>query len=167
MYLKKYMREKYVSRRIRRDLYERFVEWCGERSINICLEKALNILTANIAADIAANTGPVSTANTAQKEQKISAANTAANIAANIAANTKGTTPKSQKSSRRRSGRKWREESSTLSLTPEEADRILEEHREESQSSQGWSGYDEELERELLELERMLEEEERRRRGGA
>jgi len=47
-YVKRYMRERYVSRRIRRDLYDRFISWCGEPSINICLEKALSILTTNI-----------------------------------------------------------------------------------------------------------------------
>jgi len=54
-YVKKYMRERYVSRRIRRDLYERFVEWCGEPSINICLEKALSILTTNITPNMDTN----------------------------------------------------------------------------------------------------------------
>jgi len=61
-YLARYMREHYVSRRIRRDIYERFIEWCGESSINSCLEKALSILaantTANITANIAVNTEP-------------------------------------------------------------------------------------------------------------
>jgi len=44
-YHNKYMKERYVSRKIRKDLYHRLVEWCGEKSVNICLEKALNILT--------------------------------------------------------------------------------------------------------------------------
>jgi len=47
-------------------------------------------------------------------------------------------------------------------LAPEEVDRILEEHAEESQSSRS-EEFDEELERELLELERMLEEEEKQK----
>jgi len=55
-YLARYMREHYVSRRIRRDIYERFISWCGERSINSCLEKALEILTANTTANMAVNT---------------------------------------------------------------------------------------------------------------
>jgi len=55
-YLARYMKEHYVSRRIRRDIYERFISWCGERSINSCLEKALEVLTANTTANIAVNT---------------------------------------------------------------------------------------------------------------
>jgi hypothetical protein len=43
-YKKRYLSEHYVQKRIRRDLYEKFVEWCGETSINICLEKALDVL---------------------------------------------------------------------------------------------------------------------------
>jgi len=57
-YIKKYMRERYVSRRIRRDLYDRFISWCGESSINICLEKALSILVANITPNMDTNTAP-------------------------------------------------------------------------------------------------------------
>jgi hypothetical protein len=57
-YISRYIREHYVRRNIRRDLYERFIEWCGERSINICLEKALSILTPNIAPNIGANITP-------------------------------------------------------------------------------------------------------------
>jgi hypothetical protein len=41
-YRNKYLKEHYVQRRIRRDLYEKLVEWCGEESINMCLEKLLN-----------------------------------------------------------------------------------------------------------------------------
>jgi len=56
-YISRYIREHYVKRNIRRDLYERLVRWCGERSVNSCLEKALSILEANIGANIAPNTG--------------------------------------------------------------------------------------------------------------
>jgi hypothetical protein len=43
-YRNRYLKEHYVQRRIRRDLYEKLVEWCGEESINFCLEKALKVL---------------------------------------------------------------------------------------------------------------------------
>ena len=43
-YMTEYMRRRYVKRNIRKDLYERFIKWCGESSINVCLEKALGIL---------------------------------------------------------------------------------------------------------------------------
>jgi hypothetical protein len=56
-YISRYIRERYVRRNIRRDLYERLVKWCGEASVNLCLEKALSILEANIASNIAPNTG--------------------------------------------------------------------------------------------------------------
>ena len=43
-YMTKYIKDRYVKRNIRNDLYENFIKWCGENSINICLEKALNLL---------------------------------------------------------------------------------------------------------------------------
>jgi len=43
-YMTKYIKDRYVKRNIRKDLYERFIRWCGEDSINICLEKALSLL---------------------------------------------------------------------------------------------------------------------------
>ena len=43
-YISQYKKEHYVKRDIRKDLYERFIRWCGENSINICLEKALSLL---------------------------------------------------------------------------------------------------------------------------
>jgi len=54
-YLSKYIKERYVTRKIRRDIYERFIAWCGEQSINRCLEKALNILATNITPNMVAN----------------------------------------------------------------------------------------------------------------
>ena len=56
-YISRYIREHYVRRNIRRDLYDRLIRWCGEKSINLCIEKALNILEANIASNMAPNTG--------------------------------------------------------------------------------------------------------------
>jgi hypothetical protein len=47
-YHTRYVKEHYIKRDIKRELYEAFIEWCGERSINICLEKALRILRGNI-----------------------------------------------------------------------------------------------------------------------
>jgi hypothetical protein len=44
-----------VQKKIRRDLYERFIKWCGGDSINTCLEKALSVLESNIGTNIASN----------------------------------------------------------------------------------------------------------------
>jgi hypothetical protein len=54
-YHARYVREHYVKRDIKRELYEAFIEWCGERSINICLEKALSILRGNITLNVRGN----------------------------------------------------------------------------------------------------------------
>jgi hypothetical protein len=62
-YHARYVREHYVKRDIKRDLYEAFIEWCGERSINICLEKALNILRGNITVNVRGNIAPNTGAN--------------------------------------------------------------------------------------------------------
>jgi hypothetical protein len=62
-YISRYIREHYVRRNIRKELYDRFIKWCGEASINLCLEKALKILETNIGANIAPNIG----ANTASQ----------------------------------------------------------------------------------------------------
>jgi hypothetical protein len=89
-YISRYIRERYVRRNIRRDLYERLVRWCGERSVNLCLEKALSILEANIGANIAPNTA---TATSTSKPATL-APNMAPNIAPNIGANTGTGQPK-------------------------------------------------------------------------
>jgi len=47
-YITKYTKARYVQKKIRRDLYEAFIKWCGEDSINVCIEKALRIFGANI-----------------------------------------------------------------------------------------------------------------------
>jgi sulfur relay (sulfurtransferase) DsrC/TusE family protein len=54
-YITKYVKEHYVQKKIRRDLYERFIKWCGGDSINTCLEKALSVLESNIGTNIASN----------------------------------------------------------------------------------------------------------------
>jgi hypothetical protein len=54
-YHTRYVKEHYVKRDIKRELYEAFIEWCGERSINICLEKALRILRGNIPLNVGVN----------------------------------------------------------------------------------------------------------------
>ena len=54
-YHARYVREHYIKRDIKRELYEAFIEWCGERSINICLEKALSILRGNITLNVRGN----------------------------------------------------------------------------------------------------------------
>jgi len=46
-YKSRYIKEHYVKRDIRKDLYNEFIEWCGERSFNNCLRKALEILKTN------------------------------------------------------------------------------------------------------------------------
>ena len=43
-YMTRYIKERYVTRKIRKDLYEEFIEWCNDRSLNECLRKALEIL---------------------------------------------------------------------------------------------------------------------------
>jgi hypothetical protein len=83
-YISRYIRERYVRRNIRRDLYERLVRWCGERSVNLCLEKALSILEANIASNIAPNIATVTSAN----KPATLAPNIASNIAPNMGAST-------------------------------------------------------------------------------
>jgi hypothetical protein len=50
-YIIRYVKEHYVQKKIRREIYEAFIKWCGENSVNICLEKALKILGANIGAN--------------------------------------------------------------------------------------------------------------------
>ena len=82
-YISRYIRERYVRRNIRRDLYERLVKWCGEASVNLCLEKALSILEANIASNIAPNTAAAA----GTDEPATLAPNIAPNIGANIAPN--------------------------------------------------------------------------------
>jgi hypothetical protein len=57
-YHTRYVKEHYIKRDIKRELYEAFIEWCGERSINICLEKALNILRGNIPLNVRGNVAP-------------------------------------------------------------------------------------------------------------
>ena len=47
-YITKYVKEHYVQKKIRRDLYERLIKWCGGDGINACLEKALSVLESNI-----------------------------------------------------------------------------------------------------------------------
>ena len=54
-YHTRYVREHYVKRDIKRELYEAFIEWCGERSINACLEKALSILRGNVPLNVRGN----------------------------------------------------------------------------------------------------------------
>ena len=46
-YVTRYNKTHYVYKYIRRDLYEAFIKWCGEDSINLCLEKALKVLVAD------------------------------------------------------------------------------------------------------------------------
>jgi len=43
-YIEKYVSENYVPKKIRKDLYNKLLAWCGEYSINICLAKALEAL---------------------------------------------------------------------------------------------------------------------------
>jgi hypothetical protein len=62
-YHTRYVKEHYVKRDIKRELYEAFIEWCGERSINICLEKALSILRGNVPLNVRGNMAPNAGAN--------------------------------------------------------------------------------------------------------
>jgi hypothetical protein len=65
-YVTKYNKTHYVYKYIRRDLYEAFIKWCGEDSINLCLEKALKVLAADVAP--VANTAPNVQTNTVQSK---------------------------------------------------------------------------------------------------
>jgi len=94
-YITKYTKARYVQKKIRRDLYEAFIKWCGEDSINVCIEKALRIFGANIDPNIVPNTG----ANTARSNTSASSAgafvpdidpNIDANIVPNIGTNGAG-----------------------------------------------------------------------------
>jgi hypothetical protein len=51
-YIARYKREHYVKKDIRKDIYEKLIEWCGELSINSCLEKVLNALPQNMGRNI-------------------------------------------------------------------------------------------------------------------
>jgi hypothetical protein len=44
-YRDRYVREHYVQKKIRRDLYERLVGWCGSDSPNLCLERLLDTVS--------------------------------------------------------------------------------------------------------------------------
>jgi len=105
-YIARYKKEHYVRRDIRRDLYERLVKWCGERSVNMCLEKALSILEANVAPNMASNTaGSNSTAPSM-------APNVAPNIAPNIASDIQPLA--TQATERRRSEHVWCEKKAKI-----------------------------------------------------
>jgi len=55
-YNTRYIKEHYVFRKIRIDLYRQFLAWCGESSVNLCLEKALRILVSNTGTNVVSNT---------------------------------------------------------------------------------------------------------------
>jgi hypothetical protein len=69
-YITEYQKRRYVKRGIRRELYEAFIEWCGERSINLCLEKALSILRGNITVNAGGNTPPSATSRATAKSKE-------------------------------------------------------------------------------------------------
>jgi hypothetical protein len=48
-YRDRYLREHYVQKKIRRDLYERLVTWCGTDSPNLCLERLLDAVSGTYA----------------------------------------------------------------------------------------------------------------------
>jgi hypothetical protein len=92
-YHARYVKEHYIKRDIKRELYEAFIEWCGEKSINICLEKALSILRGNIPLNVRGNIAP----NTGEKALSILEANITPNIGANTAPNTRANQSKKSK----------------------------------------------------------------------
>jgi hypothetical protein len=57
-YITRYIKEHYVQKKIRRDLYERLIKWCGGGGINTCLEKALSVLESNIGTNMDVNIVP-------------------------------------------------------------------------------------------------------------
>jgi len=86
-YITKYTKARYVQKKIRRDLYEAFIKWCGEDSINVCIEKALRIFGANIDPNIEPNIGT----NTARSNTSASSARAfVPNIDPNIGTNEAG-----------------------------------------------------------------------------
>jgi hypothetical protein len=83
-YHTQYVKKHYVKRDIKRELYEAFIEWCGEKSINICLEKALNIiLRGNIQSNI-------QSIHSQEHSQEISRGNVGVNIGGNIGGKSSG-----------------------------------------------------------------------------
>jgi hypothetical protein len=109
-YMSRYKKEHYVKRDIRKDLYERFIKWCGGGGVNVCLEKALRVLEANVTPNIAPNVAP-NIAGSASTEPSI-APNMAPNIAPNVTPNTPPPAP--QESERRRSGHVWCEKKARI-----------------------------------------------------
>jgi len=98
-YITKYTKARYVQKKIRRDLYEAFIKWCGGDSINVCIEKALRIFGANIGTNIVPNIDPNIGTNTARSSTLTSSArafvpdidpNIDANIVPNIGTNEAG-----------------------------------------------------------------------------
>jgi len=46
-YITRYIKERYVVRKIKKDLYNEFIKWCNDENINKCIRKALEILKTN------------------------------------------------------------------------------------------------------------------------
>jgi len=46
-YITRYIKERYVVRKIKKDLYNEFISWCNNENINECIRKALEILKMN------------------------------------------------------------------------------------------------------------------------
>jgi hypothetical protein len=84
-YHTRYVKEHYIKRDIKRELYEAFIEWCGERSINICLEKALNILRGNVPLNISGN---MHSDIQSKYSEEISRGNVPLNVRGNVTTNT-------------------------------------------------------------------------------
>jgi hypothetical protein len=72
-YITRYVKEHYVNKKIRRDLYEKLVKWCNTESINVCIEKILSVLDnigTNIETNITTNIGTNIETNMNTKTQK-------------------------------------------------------------------------------------------------
>jgi len=74
-YNTRYIKEYYVVRKIRKELYERLIKYCGENSINLCLRKVLddvekNILVSNIGNQYGIQYGNKSIAQQIKKSEK-------------------------------------------------------------------------------------------------
>jgi hypothetical protein len=72
-YITRYVKEHYVNKKIRRDLYERLVKWCNTESINVCIEKVLSVLDnigTNIGTNIATNIGTNMNTKTQKQDKK-------------------------------------------------------------------------------------------------
>jgi len=123
-YVTRYVKEHYVQKKIRRDLYNAFVKWCGEDSINMCLEKALRVLVANTGTVSVSNTVTNIGANSAgatpsPSSAKTFASNTVSNTGANAVTNIGANRGVAKKHYKKHYSKSYEDESWVLQYAPE------------------------------------------------